>query len=114
MVKSYVLKVVSQKGGVGKTTMAVNLATALALSNYKVLLFDADFANPSVGFHLGMYDVNAGASDVASGKTSLRNAIRKALADRTERRTWKDQFQELHAYKGAPDQADQRNKEGEL
>lgn len=73
--KPYVIRVSSQKGGVGKTTTAVNLAVSLATTGYKTLLFDTDFSNPSVGFHLGLEDVNTGTQSVLLRKTKIQNAV---------------------------------------
>ena len=68
------IMVCSQKGGVGKTTVAVNLAVALGMLNYKVLLIDADFMAPTVGFFLGIDDANIGISDVMEKKVALKKA----------------------------------------
>jgi Mrp family chromosome partitioning ATPase len=48
------LIVMSGKGGVGKSTVAVNLAAALAHSHFKVGLMDADLHGPSVPTMLGL------------------------------------------------------------
>jgi len=48
--------VLSGKGGVGKTTVAVNLAYALALKNYKVGLLDVDIHGPNIAKMLGVED----------------------------------------------------------
>jgi len=75
MSKPYIIRVSSQKGGVGKTTVSVNLAIAMSLAGSKVLLIDADFINPSVGIHLGIEGANMGVRAVLLGKSSLESAI---------------------------------------
>lgn len=48
------IMVLSNKGGVGKTTVAVNLATGFALQGFRVGLMDADFHGPNVPKMLGL------------------------------------------------------------
>lgn len=43
-----IISFLNQKGGVGKTTLSINVATSLALKKYKVLLIDADPQNSSL------------------------------------------------------------------
>ena len=48
------LAIASGKGGVGKTTVSVNLALALAARGARVGLFDADIYGPNVPLMLGV------------------------------------------------------------
>lgn len=50
----HVLIIASGKGGVGKTTVAVNLATALAKKGHSVGILDADITGPNVPKMLGL------------------------------------------------------------
>ena len=51
---AHVLAVASGKGGVGKTTVAVNLALALHQHGVRVGLFDADLHGPNIPLMLGI------------------------------------------------------------
>ncbi len=52
---SHILAIASGKGGVGKTTVAVNLALALAQQGARVGIFDADVYGPNVPLMLGVH-----------------------------------------------------------
>ncbi len=75
MPKPYMIRVSSQKGGVGKTTISTNLAAAIRSYGYKTLLVDMDFVNPSVGFHLGLEETNAGVQAVILKRAKLEKAV---------------------------------------
>ena len=72
-----VLAVVSQKGGVGKTTTAINLAAALARRGTKTLLIDAD-PQGSVRYGLGLNagQTRIGLSDFLAGTRQMHEVVR--------------------------------------
>ncbi len=73
------LAITNQKGGVGKTTTAINLAAALATKGLKTLLVDLDpQANASMSF-LDVHSLEKSVYDaLADGQTPLREVLRPA------------------------------------
>ncbi|MCB1412183.1 MAG: ParA family protein, partial [Xanthobacteraceae bacterium] len=71
-----ILSLANQKGGVGKTTTAINLGTALAAIGERVLIIDLDpQGNASTGLGIDRRDRKASTYDVLTGEVSLREAV---------------------------------------
>jgi chromosome partitioning protein len=71
-----VLAVANQKGGVGKTTTAINLGTALAAIGENVLIIDLDpQGNASTGLGIDRRNRRHSTYDVLTGEANLRDAI---------------------------------------
>ncbi|RYX98709.1 MAG: chromosome partitioning protein ParA, partial [Bradyrhizobiaceae bacterium] len=71
-----ILALANQKGGVGKTTTAINLGTALAAIGERVLIVDLDpQGNASTGLGIDRRDRACSTYDVLTGDAPLRDAV---------------------------------------
>lgn len=66
---------VSGKGGVGKTTLTVNLGIALNELGNEVTVVDTDFSASNIGVHLGRYDHPVKIQDVLDGNARPDSAL---------------------------------------
>ena len=72
-----IIAVMSPKGGVGKTTVSVNLSSAIGALKKKVLIIDTNVDTPHVAIYFGFVGYKNSLEDVLSGAIPITEAIYK-------------------------------------
>ena len=77
-----IIAIANQKGGVGKTTTAINLAACLAEAGQKILIIDIDpQGNTTSGFGLSKTDIEKTVYEVLLGECNIKDAIVENIID---------------------------------
>ena len=66
---------ISGKGGVGKTTSAVNLGAAMNLLGEDIIIVDTNLTTPNIGLHLGTPVVPVTLNHVMNDKSKIEESI---------------------------------------